>query len=251
MARKVARRTRRLRAALARAACPRPPPRRGPVRLGYPCARPSPRRATGDPTTHHPDVDDALRARLGELCAAGWEFFERFDREVREREFHPFVASEYEVVRDALLAHRAPGLRFLELGSASGVITIMADLLGFEACGIELDSSLVATSRTLAARFGSNARFVAGSFFPAGYSYHAASGDVRTGTLGEGTSGYLELGRALDDFDVVFGYPWGGEEPVLLDLMKRYGSPDALLLMHGVNDGVKAWRGGKQVGGTR
>jgi hypothetical protein len=192
-------------------------------------------------------IDDALRARLKAVCADGWAFFERFDREVREREFHPFIASEYEVVLDALVAHRAPGRRFLELGSASGVITIMADLLGFAACGIEIDASLVTTARTLAARFDSKARFVAGSFFPTGYTFRAAGGDVRTGTLGEGTSGYLELGLALDDFDVVFGYPWGGEEPVLLDLMRQYGSPDATLLMHGVNDGVKAYRGGKLI----
>jgi predicted O-methyltransferase YrrM len=192
-------------------------------------------------------IDDALRARLHDLCAAGWEFFDRFDRTVRERGFHAFVASEYEVVLAALVEHRAPGRRFLELGSASGVITIMADLLGFEAYGIELDLSLVATAREMAHRFDSKARFVSGSFFPAGYAYHAADGDLRTGTLGEGLSGYQELGFALDDFDVVFGYPWGGEEPVLLDLMKRYGNPESLLLMHGVNDGVKAYRGGKLV----
>jgi hypothetical protein len=166
---------------------------------------------------------------------------------VRERGFHSFIASEYEVVQEALIAHRAPGQTFIELGSASGVITVMADLLGYEACGIELDLSLVATSREMARRFDSKARFVCGSFFPAGYTFRGADGEVRTGTMGEGTSGYLELGRALDDFDVVFGYPWGGEEPVLLDLMKRYGNPESLLLMHSVNDGVLAYRGGKRV----
>lgn len=194
-----------------------------------------------------PVLDDALRAKLHALCEAGWTFFEHFDRTVRERGFHSFIASEYEVVQEALVAHRAPGLTFLELGSASGVITIMADLLGYQASGIELDLSLTATSREMAARFGSSARFVNGSFFPSGYTFHGADGEVRTGTMGAGTSGYLELGRALDDFDVVFGYPWGGEEPVLLDLMKRYGNPESLLLMHSVNDGVLAYRGGKRV----
>ncbi|MBI2409043.1 MAG: hypothetical protein HYV19_12150 [Gemmatimonadetes bacterium] len=197
-----------------------------------------------------PVLDDALRARLRDLCAVGWEFFDRFDRTVRERGFHAFVASEYEVVCEALIAHRAPGLRFLELGSASGVITIMADLLGYDAHGIELDHSLVVTAREMARRFESRARFVSGSFFPTGYSYHSAEGEVRTGTIGEGSSGYLELGLALDDFDVVFGYPWGGEEPVLLDLMKHFGNPESLLLMHGVNDGVRGYRGGRLVWGA-
>ncbi len=194
-----------------------------------------------------PVLDDALQARLREVCAAGWEFFDRFDRTVRERGFHAFVASDYDVVCGALVAHRAAGLRFLELGSASGVITILADLLGYEAFGIELDASLVATARAMAQRFGSRARFVSGSFFPAGYSYRSADGEVRTGTLGVGASGYQELGLALDDFDVVFGYPWGGEEPVLLDLMKHFGGTDSLLLMHSVNDGVLAYRNGKRL----
>ena len=220
-------------------------------RVAYPGCRTLPTRSPGVPTRHLPAVDDALRARLSDLCTEGWAFFERFDREVREREFHSFIASEYEVVLEALMAHRAPGLTFLELGSASGVITIMADLLGYDASGIEIDTSLVGTARALAARFGSNARFVAGSFFPAGHSFRTKEGDGRTGTMGAGISAYLELGKALDDFDVVFGYPWGGEEPVMFDLMKRYGNPDGLLLLHGVNDGVKGYRGGKQVFGVR
>src|SRR5450830_1022711 len=79
------------------------------VRLAFPAPSSAPIVATGDPTTYQPEIDDALRARLKDLCAEGWAFFERFDREVREREFHSFIASEYEVVLDALIAHSAPG----------------------------------------------------------------------------------------------------------------------------------------------
>src|SRR5919204_5739856 len=139
-------------------------------------------------------VDDSiLHARLDALCADGWAVWERFDRTVRELGFHPFVAADYEAVRAVLLRLRAPGRRFLEWGSASGIITIMADLMGFDACGIELDASLVATARALATRHGSRARFAAGSFLPAGYEWRSPAGDTRTGTLGEGPSGYLQL----------------------------------------------------------
>jgi SAM-dependent methyltransferase len=200
---------------------------------------------------HHPafnpEVDQALRVRLTALCAAGWEIFERFEAEVRDRRFHPFIASEYEVVLAALLAHRGPGLRFLELGSASGVIAIMADLLGYDACGIEIDESLVTTARDLATRFDSNARFVAGSFFPAGYVYRPRDGSGGAVPLGDGLSGYVQLGHALDDFDIVFGFPWGGEEAMMLDLMRCYGRPDATLLLHGVEYGVRAYRRGHEV----
>lgn len=207
-------------------------------------------RQPAGPSIARPELDEAHGAKLAALCAEGWDIFERFDLEVRTREFHSFIAADYDVVLTSLLAHRGANLRFLEWGSATGVITIMADLLGYDASGIELDASLVTTARALAARFESGAKFVAGSFLPSGYAYNPKGGDGRTATIGEGASGYLQLGRALDEFDVVFGYPWGGEEPMMLDLMRCYGRPDALLLLHGVNDGVKGYRGGRQVVGT-
>lgn len=198
--------------------------------------------------TQHPADDDRLGPRLDALCADGWAAWERFDRDVRATAFHPFVAADYEAVRAALLPLRGPGRRFLEWGSATGVITIMADLLGFDAAGIELDASLVATARALAARHGSRARFVTGSFLPAGYVWRTRDGDARTGTIGAGPSGYLQLGRALEDFDVVFGYPWGGETALMQDLMQRYGRHDALLLLHDASDGIRAYRGGRGQG---
>lgn len=157
------------------------------------------------------------------------------------------MAADYSIVRLALIEYRSPGLNFLELGSATGVITIMADLLGFEACGIELDASLVKTAERLAERHHSRARFVTGSFLPTGYRWRSSDGDERTGTLGTGPSGYLQLGLALDSFDVVFGYPWGGEAPMMHDLMKRYGKPNALLLLNDTNAGVRAFRSGREI----
>ena len=46
---------------------------------------------------------------------------------------------------------------------------------------------------------------------------------------------------------MVFGFPWGGEDAMMLDLMRMYGRPSALLLLYGVNDGVTAYRGGRKV----
>ncbi len=192
-------------------------------------------------------LDPALRERLESLCEEGREMWDRFDHEVRSKDFHPFVAADYDRVLEALLALRAPGLRFLEWGSATGVITIMADLLGFEAYGIELDPELVETARGLAARFGSEARFVAGSFIPAGYRYRPTGGDGRLGTIGDGSSAYPALEHPLEDFDLVYAFPWHGEEPMMVDLMRAYGGRGARLLLHGVADGVQVYRDGKAV----
>ena len=194
-----------------------------------------------------PEVDDALRTRLAQLCAEGWQAWERFTERKRNDDFHPFVAADYESVLAALLPHRGPSLKFLEWGSATGVITIMADMLGFEAFGIELDTDLVKTARALSERFESDASFVEGSFLPTGYVWQPSGGDGRVGTIGAGYSGYLDLGHPLDEFDVVFAYPWGGEEPMMLDLMQRYGRTDAVLLLNTVNGGVKTYVGGRLV----
>ena len=192
-------------------------------------------------------VDGELRARITALSEEGWEIWERFDMEVRSSEWHPFVPADYERVLPALVAHRGPGLRFLEWGSATGVITIIAELLGYEAYGIELDPKLVDVARGLATRYGSAARFVAGSFIPSGYRYRPADGDGRLGTIGYGDSAYPELRHPLDDFDVVYAYPWGGEEGMMIDLMRAYGARGARLLLHGP-EGVRVFRDGKQLG---
>ena len=190
---------------------------------------------------HAAALEPELARRIGALLADGREIWDRFDREVREERFHPFVPADYDKVLRTLIALRGPGLRFLEWGSATGVITILADLLGYDACGIELDPVLVRTARELAARHGSAARFAEGSFLPTGYRWRPAGGDGRLGTIGEGPSGYLQLGHPLDDFDLVYGYPWEGEEPMMRDLMRRYGAPGARLLLNGVDPGVRVF----------
>jgi SAM-dependent methyltransferase len=193
-------------------------------------------------------VAPALASRLTLLRHEGGVLFDRFDHEVRDRRWHPFVAANYESVLETLVALRAPGLRFLEWGSATGVITIMADLLGYEAYGIELDGSLVRTAQRLAEQFDSKARFVEGSFLPEGYRWKPRDGDGRQGTIGSGRSGYLELGKSLDEFDIVFGYPWDGEAALMHDLMQSYGAPGARLLVHGTDTGIAVYRGGKREG---
>jgi predicted cobalt transporter CbtA len=97
-------------------------------------------------------LDPTLRARVHALIDEGAEIYDRFDREVRDQNWHPFVPGDYGGILQALLEFRAPGggLKFLEWGSATGVVVIMADLLGFEAYGIELDAGLVSIARSLA-----------------------------------------------------------------------------------------------------
>lgn len=197
---------------------------------------------TSNPTD---TLDRTLRATLKELIEEGHEIWARFDRDVRHHRWHPFVPAEYDRVLEVLVALREPGLPFLEWGSATGVIAVMADLLGYEAYGIELDERLVEIALKTAARYGSKARFAVGSFLPEGYAWHPRDGDGRLGTVGEGASGYLSLGRPLEDFRLVFAFPWGGEEGMMRDLMRAYGAPDAGLLLQRVSGDVDLLRRGR------
>jgi hypothetical protein len=194
-----------------------------------------------------PALDAVTRSRLTELQDEGHEIWSRFDVEVRQRDWHPFVPADYEIVLATLIRLQQPGLRFLEWGSATGVITIMADLIGYDACGIEIDSRLVSIARDLAGRFHSRARFAEGSFLPTGYEFRTSDGDRRLGTIAHGPSGYLQLGHLLEEFDLVFGYPWGGEEVVMHDVMRQYGSSTARFLMN-VTGAVEIYAGGRRVG---
>ena len=191
-------------------------------------------------------MDAALSARLTSLREEGRAIWNRFDSDVRRIRFHPFMPSDYERVLQALMALRRPGLRFLEWGSATGVITIMADLLGFEAYGIEIDPELVDLARGLAERSDSDARFAAGSFLPDGYEWISDTGDGRLGTIGRGASGYPELGWCLKDFDLVFAFPWDGEMPIMQDLMRRRGGSGASFLLYHATEGVQVYRRGRR-----
>jgi len=191
----------------------------------------------GRPRASLDALEPVLQRRLASVIEEGREIWHRFDEDVRRRAFHPFVPADYDRVLPKLVALQAAGTRFLEWGSATGVIAIMADMLGFEAYGIELDRELVAMARDLARRHGSGARFAVGSFLPTGYRYRPRDGDGRLGTIGLGPSGYGELGHPLEDFDVVYAYPWSGEEPIMRDVMRAYGAPHARLILHDVDEG--------------
>jgi hypothetical protein len=185
------------------------------------------------------DLPADLIARLAALHEEGRAIFERFERDVRSAEFHPFKPADYGAVVDMLLPFAGECRTFLEWGSATGVIAITADLLGFEAYGIEIDASLVDMADDLARRHGSSARFAAGSLLPDGYEWRSPSGDPRLGTIETGESGYAKLGRPLDEFDLVYGYPWAGEAGMMLDIMERCGGDGARLLINRGREGVQ------------
>ncbi len=167
-----------------------------------------------------------------------------------------FVPSNFVTVYYALRAiteaNLAPGTSLCEWGSGFGVVTSLAAMLGFKVCGIEIDRGLVDASRTLADDFGLPVEFVHGSFVPSGaeaYVEKAADNNAEW-LVTNADDAYDELGLDPDGFDVVFAYPWPGEEYLITSLFEKYAAEEALLLMYNQLNSVRLLRKvGKIFGG--
>lgn len=155
-----------------------------------------------------------------------------------------FIPCEPLPVFAALAALRAqdPGARtLLEWGSGFGVVTGLAATLGFTAHGIEIAADLVTEAERLLADHRLRATFAVGSFVPDDYDAERDS-DFETRTVLGQPAAYDELGRDLDDFDVVFAYPWPTEEELYCDLFRRRANPGAVLVTWSRQEGVRAYR---------
>ncbi|MEX1024838.1 MAG: hypothetical protein WD226_07130 [Planctomycetota bacterium] len=183
-----------------------------------------------------PSIDRALLAALVEAGDEVWNEARPGGPRTRN---HRFVPSDPYGAYEALRNLRSRATTFVELGSGAGIVTILADLLGFEAYGIELEPWLYERSLELAERFGSRAVFAEGTFVDPEYQdeIEHLSADVHTPT--GGAYGFEELGLELADFDLVFAFPWPGEEDWLFELMRRYARPGALLLTYGATEGFQ------------
>jgi len=190
------------------------------------------------------------------LVAMGTEesaFLREADRRINEYldagsdwNAHGFVPSDFVVVHSALRVIAdgpvAPGNTFCEWGSGLGVVASLAAMLGFDAWGIEIDRDLVAASEALADEFDLPVSFVCGNFIP-------ADSDVCTDDTGEtawlamgGANAYDEMALDPEDFDVVFAYPWPGEERVIEELFDRHAAVGAVLLTYHGLEGMRLRR---------
>jgi hypothetical protein len=161
-------------------------------------------------------------------------------------EIPAFVPSNFELAYRALAeinaANLATGHRFIEWGSGIGVIACLASCVGFDAVGIEIEQKLVTMAEQLAADHGIDVEFACGSFVPDGIVPRVNWVDGIAWLTTEGRDGYEVFDLDPDDFDVVFAYPWPGEEQVIFDLFADAAAVGALLLTYHGIDGVRLQR---------
>ncbi len=159
---------------------------------------------------------------------------------------HSFVPSDFPLAYGALrhVAEKrlAPGPLFCEWGSGAGVVTCLAAMLGFEACGIEVESDLVDLAVRLARHHHVRAGFCQGNFVPhEGQAIAAQTEEFEWLAVG-GRDPYAEMDMEIADFDLVFAYPWPGEERVIERLFDRFAANGALLMTYNGHEGVRLFR---------
>jgi len=162
-----------------------------------------------------------------------------------------FVPSDFVTVYHALRAiteaNLAPGTSLCEWGSGFGVVASLAAMLEFNAYGIEIERGFVDASRKLADDFGLPVEFVHGSYVPSGAEAYVeetyADNNAESFSLvTDAENAYDELGLDPDDFDVVFAYPWLGEECLIEGLFEKYAAEEALLLTYNQYNSVRLQR---------
>lgn len=117
-----------------------------------------------------------------------------------------FVPSDYDFVWRMLAA--MPRGRFCEWGAGFGIITGLAEMLGFDACGVEIDTALVAAARKLLADHGLRASITIGDYF-----------------------------TSSPEADVYFVYCWPGKIAQTEEAFERLAPAGAVLLVsYGLND---------------
>lgn len=159
-----------------------------------------------------------------------------------------FVPSDFVVALSGLQSvvqlNVATGNVFCEWGSGMGVVAALASMIGFESYGIEISGDLVDAASELASEFDIAVEFIHGSFIPRGAEHivEVESTNEIFWLETESDNAYTELGMDADDFDVVFAYPWPGEEHVVEKLFDYCAGDNALLLTYGHQGGMRVQR---------
>ncbi|QEF99398.1 hypothetical protein Mal15_34620 [Stieleria maiorica] len=175
-------------------------------------------------------IPPSIAAKLSSMRTRIEAFQDRWDQHRAEQ----FVAADYELVYQTLEwinRHQTQiGSRFLEWGCGFAAVACLADELKWNAHAIEAHADLIGQARKTIRTWPANVDLFDGNFLPGGAP--ELSLDPTLPSLGHGgQSAYDAWGLELDDFSLVYSYPWPGEDEFHEDVFDRYAAIGALLLM--------------------
>ena len=187
------------------------------------------------------DVPKQVREQIEAARLRIQAFQDRWDHPQIEQ----FVAADYFHVYQTLVwihdTQLMIGSRFLEWGCGFAIVCAMADSLGFDTIGIEAEDDLLHQGRQTIRDWNAKVELVHGNFLPPGAE--SLADDPTLPSLGHPVANaYQQLEMDLDDFAVVYAYPWPGEETFHEEVFDRYAAAGALLVLFcGPND-IRVWR---------
>jgi SAM-dependent methyltransferase len=181
-----------------------------------------------EPESEIPAAVTELLQRADILLQKYWDSWSR-------RPIEQYVACDFRDVWRAMHAIQsealAPGRLFCEWGCGFGIVTALASLLGWEAVGIEAEPFLTEEARRFLAIEKVHAEIWTGNFLPPGAERLAKQQANHASLFHQIPSAYANHDLEIDDFAIVFAYPWPGEDTFLKNVFRHYAADQALLLL--------------------
>lgn len=179
---------------------------------------------------------------LAEFSELWSEVDEIWDRHQDTLPFEGYVSANYLSVYNSLAQLRGKVSTVLEWGSGLGVVSIMASRMGFDAYGIEAESVLLEYSEEFAERYGPATRFAHGSFIPNDFVWNPGDGEEVNRTVIDMPAAYEQFDMELDEFDLVYAYPWPEERDLYHNILRDFGRRDVLMLIYDGREGISLFQ---------
>lgn len=164
--------------------------------------------------------------------------------------FRGFVPSDYLSIYASLKvvyeSNLLCGDRFCEWGSGLGVVASLAAMVGYQSYGIEYNDELCTVARGICEDFDVLVHLVNGSFIPNGVedliedAFATFDGELALHT--EADHAYDEIGYAINDFDLIFAYPWPNDTILTIELFDRCAAQGALFLSYHADNSITLHR---------
>lgn len=196
--------------------------------------------------------DDPLPDPVHELLDEAEKHAEKFYSEGLGPRYYRYVPSDPVVVYRAMeFLHNSKklrGRRFCELGCGFGIAAGMADILGFDASGIEWEDELIGRARQLHDKVGTKVNLYNESYLPEGYEMVQGMGGKDLIVPGSTrTRGDVVIDPPMysdidpGEVDLFFVYPWPDEEELMRKLFIELATEGSVLLMYQGEGEISAW----------
>ena len=164
--------------------------------------------------------------------------------------YRGFVPSDYRMIYQCLKAvydsHLLCGDRFCEWGSGIGVVASLAAMVGYESYGIEYNGKLCSVAEGICEEFDIPARIVNGSFVPNSVEDLIddafATNDGELGLHTDPDCAYEEIGHDVNDFDLIFTYPWPNDVDLTQRIFDRCAAQGGMLLAYYHDESIALYR---------